>query len=286
MKNQSFRKETNQIAQDIKDLVESFQHQDSIIYFDKFFSDLKKVFDFEHATVFFIDKESYTPIKLASTSRIINLINPKNIKRDCQRGYWDDEKNKLIVYHAPPISKFRYLNNKFTDYTINSYLSLVLSLNCGNCGVINFAHSRKQAFTPQEVNHLQMIVPFIETIISKNVHIKQMEEQRLTIIDLQKRLLDVQEDLVEAEMKIAVSATIASLNHEINNPLMVISGYIQLLQSQLLDDESSQEKLMIVNSQITRIVEILSKLRELENPLFEKYINDNNIHNILKLSKE
>ena len=163
-------------------------------------------------------------------------------------------------------------------------MSLLLVLNFKNLGILNFAHSKKGAFTEEEILKIYSITPLIEAIISKNIYIQKIEEQKLKIAELQKRIIDTQENLVEAEMKIAVSATITSLNHEINNPLMIISGYVQLLEEKLAGDIDAEKKMEIITSQIDRIMKILARLRQLEDPLFEKYINESDVHSILKLT--
>ena len=80
----------------------------------------------------------------------------------------------------------------------------------------------------------------------------------------------------------AIVFPVGSLNHEINNPLMIISGNLQLLSVTEKDEEKLQ-RLKAAGDQITRISDILSKLREIESPLFEKYIKGGDYDKILKI---
>jgi nitrogen-specific signal transduction histidine kinase len=93
----------------------------------------------------------------------------------------------------------------------------------------------------------------------------------------------MQKRLVESEKKIAVKATICSLNHEINNPLQIISGYMELMQHSDCSDDSCHKKIALINEQINRISQVLVKLRAIENPVFEKYLTNGKYDIMLKM---
>ena len=78
--NQSFRKKTTQIAEHINELIAGISPENVKEYYAKFFKDIKKLIDFEHATIFYIDKESLKPEMIASTTQQIPLINGISLK--------------------------------------------------------------------------------------------------------------------------------------------------------------------------------------------------------------
>jgi len=77
-------------------------------------------------------------------------------------------------------------------------------------------------------------------------------------------VIQTQEQLVNQEKKTLLNQTILSLNHEINNPLSVISMEAQLLQQKLGKNEHSIEARVIRIEQNTeRIKKILEKISSL-----------------------
>lgn len=66
-----------------------------------------------------------------------------------------------------------------------------------------------------------------------------------------------------------------SVNHEINNPLMIIMGNAEILKKLIPNqDEKIVKKLNSIISECHRISEVTKKLREIKNPIIEKYVND------------
>jgi nitrogen-specific signal transduction histidine kinase len=65
---------------------------------------------------------------------------------------------------------------------------------------------------------------------------------------------------------------VASVNHEINNPLMIISGNAQFLEMSMdrFPDEM-KERVRIILEETERISKVTKKLREIKNPVVEDY---------------
>jgi len=71
----------------------------------------------------------------------------------------------------------------------------------------------------------------------------------------------------------AIEQIVRSVNHEINNPLMIISGnaeYLLAVYDQA--DESTKAKLNTIVSEVRRIFIVTQRLKEIKEPITENYI--------------
>ena len=85
-------------------------------------------------------------------------------------------------------------------------------------------------------------------------------------------LKNAQEALVRSKRLAAIGEVVASVNHEINNPLMIISGNAQFLQMTMdkYPDEM-KERVHTILEETERISQVTRKLREIKNPVVEDY---------------
>ena len=85
-------------------------------------------------------------------------------------------------------------------------------------------------------------------------------------------LKNAQEALVRSKRLAAIGEVVASVNHEINNPLMIISGNAQFLQMTMADyPEEMRERVRTILEETERISRVTRKLREIKNPVVEDY---------------
>ncbi|AEJ60591.1 PAS/PAC sensor signal transduction histidine kinase [Spirochaeta thermophila DSM 6578] len=109
-------------------------------------------------------------------------------------------------------------------------------------------------------------VPFGKALYSE-VHIyplREGDELVGTVIMIEDRSLDhhIKEYLSSTERRIATAEVAAEVAHEINNPLGIISAYIEVLKLQDLSPEISR-KLEKIQNEITRIQNFVSSLGRL-----------------------
>lgn len=263
------------ILLNIAKLFESYNVENKHIYYTELFKTLHDVIKFSNASIFFFNSDTNKLELVFTYGDAVDLI--KTVEFEFGKGLsaWLAKEQKHII-----------LNNigKNTDEnSIQSFLSIPLILENKLYGLINFGHHRANIFTKKCLPYLKVVAPFIAAMLSQNRYIETLQEQKEEIALINKTLKQTQDKLLELQKKEVVSATVCSLNHEINNPLMIISGNVQLLQSSEID-ENTREKLHSIEEQIERITEIVSKLRELDSPQFEKYIKDGSYDKILKLN--
>ncbi len=94
-----------------------------------------------------------------------------------------------------------------------------------------------------------------------------------SFFDMAYDLRDTQNELVRSKRMAAIGEVVASVNHEINNPLMVISGNAQYLDM-MLDDEKDKEikeRIKVIIEESNRISTVTRKLREIKKTVVEDY---------------
>ncbi len=87
------------------------------------------------------------------------------------------------------------------------------------------------------------------------------------------QLKDAQSQLVKNEKVSVIQATVASVNHEINNPLCSISLDVQMLQIELAEsDESVLLKLKRIEENVKRIHRVTQKLARIKDPSASEFL--------------
>lgn len=85
-------------------------------------------------------------------------------------------------------------------------------------------------------------------------------------------LKNTQEELIHSKRLAAIGEVVASVNHEINNPLMIISGNAQFLEMIMEGyPEEMRERVKTILEETERISNVTKKLREIKNPVVEDY---------------
>lgn len=92
--------------------------------------------------------------------------------------------------------------------------------------------------------------------------------------DMSVDLRSKQEELIKSKRLAAIGEVVASVNHEINNPLMIISGNAQFLEMSMdRYPADMKERVQTIIEETGRISEITRKLREIRNPVAQDYLS-------------
>lgn len=94
--------------------------------------------------------------------------------------------------------------------------------------------------------------------VQEATHELQHKNEQLEIANLE--LFRAARKMSEMERLAATGQTAAEFAHEVGTPLNLISGHIQLLQTNLPDDEKTTGRLQIINGQIERIETIVREM--------------------------
>jgi len=115
---------------------------------------------------------------------------------------------------------------------------------------------------------------------------KKLEKSNSALKEAHRKLKEAQSETIQDERVTAVKQLAVSINHEINNPLSVITGnveYLLFLGKSL--DEKTKERLQIIHGESQRIAEINRKLLEIQSLVSDKYLNDSSEIEMINLEK-
>ncbi len=116
-----------------------------------------------------------------------------------------------------------------------------------------------------------------ERVEERTAQIKRVAMENAQLYETQReqyrRLQESQEELVRIEKMAAMGHLVASIAHEINNPLQSVQGFLNLLNEEL-HGRHRQHKLdrflKIAESEIDRIADIVRRMRDFYRPLKQK----------------
>jgi signal transduction histidine kinase len=91
--------------------------------------------------------------------------------------------------------------------------------------------------------------------------------------DMAYDLKKTQDELIRKRRLAAIGEIVASVNHEINNPLMIISGNAQFLEMTIDNGvtQDTRERIHAILEETERISQVTRKLRDIKNPVVEDY---------------
>ncbi len=257
-------------------LMQIFNPEKKDYFFERIFTLLKLIVPFDYATIFMLEHEKKKIELVAKKGRAVDLIELVTFEFGKGFSAWIAKEKKSIMLNN------LHKNERETADIMRSFLSVPLILESDLIGVINFGSDKANTFSDEMVNQLKYITPIISAVLSRNLAVDKIQRQNQEILKINENLRLTQEELIQAQQKAAITATIVSLNHEINNPLMIITGNIQMLQERQLDPDI-MKRINIIEKQIDRISDIIAKLREIEAPVLEQYIDDDGEEQMLKL---
>ncbi len=86
---------------------------------------------------------------------------------------------------------------------------------------------------------------------------------------------EIEEDVIKSERLKAMIETAVTINHEVNNPLAAVLGYVQLILSRPENlDSDTIDKLKKIETGALRIKEVTNRLLKIVEPAIVKYAGD------------
>lgn len=94
----------------------------------------------------------------------------------------------------------------------------------------------------------------------------------LKLLDDNKRIVNMQQELMEKNRLAAITETTLALGHEINNPLMAIRGNLELIDSEALGKplpDNIKSRLDTIKNYCERIGQVTDKMSSLSKPTLQ-----------------
>ena len=145
-------------------------------------------------------------------------------------------------------------------------------------GVIVVMSDETNAYTEEDLHLLQALTPTLSVAL-ENARLYEDLKQLL------REREETQVRLVQTEKMAALGRLVASLAHEINNPLQAVQGCITLAHEEImepsLDSDSLAYYVNVAEDEIDRIAMILRRMRDFYRPAQQQY-RHTDIHTILE----
>ncbi|MBN1405220.1 MAG: hypothetical protein JW946_01735, partial [Candidatus Omnitrophica bacterium] len=91
------------------------------------------------------------------------------------------------------------------------------------------------------------------------------------LIDFNQQIVKIQAELIEKSRLSAVTETVLALSHEINNPLMIIRGNLELLETGISQSGSipveDKDRFIRIKNNFERIMNVTNKMANLSKPV-------------------
>ena len=237
--------------------------------FEEIFNLLSRLVPFESASLFIFEEENEVLKQVGKFNGGVDLVQNFSFDKGMGLSAFVAEKKRPILLpnlHDGP---------RFAEGTLKSFLSIPLIIHEKLAGVLNFGHSLPKKFNKSHIEYLEIVASQLAGIILKIQYTEKLEENNRKLQEMNESLTNAQEKLVEAEKMATLGHITAGINHEINNPLAVISGHLQLLE---IDSNSISESVMkrikIVLKEVDKISDILINLQKVKKIVLANYTND------------
>ncbi len=150
-----------------------------------------------------------------------------------------------------------------TGYTTRSVVAVPIEFRGTRLGVAEAINRRIGSFTAHDQALLTALASSAAIAI-ENARLYQVEREQL------QRLQESQARLIHAEKMSALGRLVASLTHEINNPLQAVQSGLYVMQEGLLDQLDRSELIddvQIIQGEVKRIASLMRRLREFSRPV-------------------
>ena len=240
----------------------------------------------------------------STLSRVLELIR-EIIPFDAATLYLNDPERGVLIPHAclgeavaPPGSPARHSDHRlFSQQAKNREPALLLqdSVADDSCsegkptavmsvplvveddviGVLVLRAFSRGVLKRKHLKLMGIVADQLAVSIERLNYMRMIEAKNAALQKAHEELKAIQKQIIAAEKLTALVELAASINHEINNPLSVIVGHVQLLQAKATSSCSeAQDRLQRVERAAMQIAEINRKLLRIDSIVSEKYLDD------------
>lgn len=178
-------------------------------------------------------------------------------------GWVAREGKPALVDEAHRDSRFWSRADAKTGYLTHSIVAVPIEFRGVVWGVAEAINRREGSFGERDQEMLAALASSAAIAI-ENARLYQVEREQF------QRLQESQARLVHAEKMSALGRLVASLTHEINNPLQAIQSGLYLLHEELngvANRAGPQRDLQIIEDEVKRIASLMGRLREFSRPV-------------------
>lgn len=229
----------------ISQFIQSSLNSDDIYH--AIFEIIDTALDFDSATLYILNEETdVLDIACQKGESVIELAQEFQFGKGHGISGWISSYNKeTLIFSSFTKSK--------VDRGFKSFVSIPLITENRLLGVLNLGHKEEDKFSDDDRDAFIVLGTQVALIadtlrLQQKINLKN-DELNYSMKELQQS----QSDLVNKERLAAIGELVVSVNHEINNPLSAIIGFLGILMRRLDADEGIEK---------SEILKILEKIKD------------------------
>ncbi|MFC1583243.1 histidine kinase dimerization/phospho-acceptor domain-containing protein [Candidatus Neomarinimicrobiota bacterium] len=231
------------------------------------FDILDNVIEFDSATLFVMNPESgVLDIVASHGSHIVDLAAGVSFKHGEGLSGWVASQKKPVILPA--------MSDVLHPRPFQSLASIPLWARDTLQGVLNLGHAEAGYYSQDHKDDLEQLGVQMSLIVEQLRLRSELHEKNQLLETALSGLQEAQKTLVEKERLAAIGQFVVKVNHEINNPLSIILGFIDLLEDDASASLDFAETLSKMKAAAHRIKELTQKLEDLKTIETEEYVGD------------
>ena len=245
--------------------------------YEKILTLIGEVIDFRSASMFLVSLETGKLEEMAKVGKSIDLIGFVKFDMGMGLSAWVAKEKRPVVLNN--LRKNRHGGNT------RSFMSVPMIFKDELIGVLNFGNDTPGAFSERDMQIVGIIAAETAVTIERMIYEHRLEQKNIELVEINEKLRQTQDKLIELEKKQTVTEMAATLNHEINNPLAIIAGNAQFLLMTMKDSHPSIiKRLKAIDKEASVIADITEKFRKLDSLVTENYVKGDS-RRIINLAK-
>ncbi len=226
---------------------------------------LEQVIDFDSATLFINDPvNNQLEVSQSHGQVIVDLISEVTFGKGEGLSGWVASQRVPVIFST--------IHKERPDRQFHSLVSMPLWSEDRLLGVLNLGHCQPGFYRQENKPEFQKLAAQLSMIVEQLRLRDEIKAKNSQLEELLVELRTAQQALVEKERLAAIGEVVVKIKHEINNPLSVIIGFVDLLSMQCPETLPEFAKnLTKIKAAAKRIESITKALENVESSQAEEY---------------
>ena len=221
---------------------------------------LQTNFGYYHVQVYVIDWETGDFILQAGSGELGKMLKTQNYRVSAGLGILGHAAETLTPFFTNNVDQVVFfIRNPLLPET-KSEMTVPVKIGSQVLGILDIQQAPPKTFTPRD---LQMVSAIADQLAVTMQKAKLYE-------DLQKSLQqeqNIRSQLIQSERLALVGRLLASVSHELNNPLQAIQNALFLLKEEINISSQGKQDLEVILSETERMAALIERLRSAYRPI-------------------